>query len=55
MTIADFSRQEILDLSRETTLYEWTAQSAMKPMVVDRANPRTFIASPAVNTPASQA
>jgi len=37
MTIADFSRQEILDLSRETTLYEWTAQSAMKPMVVDRA------------------
>ena len=37
MTIAELSRQEILDLSRETTLYEWTAQSAMKPLVVDRA------------------
>ncbi len=37
MTIADLSRQEILDLSRETTLYEWTAQNAMKPMVVDHA------------------
>ena len=37
MTTADLSRQEILDLSRETTLYEWTAQKAMQPMVVDRA------------------
>jgi taurine--2-oxoglutarate transaminase len=37
MTVADLSREEILDLSRETTLYEWTAQSAMKPLVVDRA------------------
>jgi taurine---2-oxoglutarate transaminase len=37
MTITDLSRQEILDLSRETTLYEWTAQKAMQPMVVDRA------------------
>jgi taurine--2-oxoglutarate transaminase len=37
MTIADLSRQEILDLSRETTLYEWTAQNDMKPMVVDHA------------------
>src|SRR6476646_8719683 len=33
----DLSRQDILDLSRDTTLYEWTAQSAMKPMVIDRA------------------
>jgi len=37
MTIADLSRHEILDLSRETTLYEWTAQSVMNPMVVDHA------------------
>ncbi len=37
MTIADLSRQEILDLSRETTLYEWTEQNVMKPMVVDHA------------------
>ena len=37
MTIADMSRQEVLDLSRETTLYEWTAQKAMQPMVVERA------------------
>lgn len=31
------SRQEILDISRETTLYEWTSQKAMKPLVIDRA------------------
>ena len=37
MTIAELSRQEILDLSRDTTLYEWTAQSVMKPLAVDRA------------------
>lgn len=37
MTLTDLSRQEIVDLSRETTLYEWTVQSAMKPLVVDRA------------------
>ncbi len=37
MMTYDLSRQEILDLSRETTLYEWTAQKAMQPMVVDRA------------------
>ncbi len=37
MTATDLSRQEILDLSRETTLYEWTAQKAMQPMVIDRA------------------
>src|SRR5260221_6312696 len=37
MAIGDLSRQEILDLSRETTLYEWTAQSAIKPLVVDHA------------------
>lgn len=37
MTTTDLSRQEILDLSRETTLYEWTAQSTIKPMVIDRA------------------
>src|SRR5258708_2356468 len=37
MAIGDLTRQEILDLSRETTLYEWTAQSVMKPLVVDHA------------------
>src|SRR5919108_1361254 len=37
MTLTDLSRQDILDLSRETTLYEWIAQSAMKPLVIDRA------------------
>lgn len=37
MTTHDLSGQEILDLSRETTLYEWTAQSLIKPMVIDRA------------------
>lgn len=31
------SRQEILDISRDTTLYEWTAQKTMKPLVIDRA------------------
>ena len=37
MTTTDLSRQEILDISRETTLYEWTAQKVMKPMVIDHA------------------
>lgn len=37
MTIVERSRQAILDLSRATTLYEWTAQKAMKPLVIDRA------------------
>lgn len=37
MTIADLSRQDILDQSRATTLYEWTAQRVMQPLVVDRA------------------
>ncbi len=37
MTFYDLSRDEILDLSRDTTLYEWTAQRAIQPMVVDRA------------------
>src|SRR5215211_5901393 len=37
MTAPDLSRQEILDLSRDTTLYEWTAQKVMKPMVIERA------------------
>ena len=37
MSISDLSRQEILDLSRETTLYEWTAQNAIKPLVVVHA------------------
>src|SRR5262245_4725326 len=37
MTLTDLSRQDILDISRATTLYEWIAQSAMKPLVVDRA------------------
>ena len=30
------SRQEVLDLSRDTTLYEWATQNAMKPMVIDK-------------------
>lgn len=37
MTTYDLSRDEILDLSRETTLYEWTAQKAMHPLVIERA------------------
>ena len=37
MTIPQMSRQEIVDLSHDTTLYEWTVQSAMKPLVIDRA------------------
>ncbi|HMO59654.1 MAG TPA: aminotransferase class III-fold pyridoxal phosphate-dependent enzyme, partial [Roseiflexaceae bacterium] len=37
MTTTERSRQEIVDLSRATTLYEWTAQKAMNPLVVDRA------------------
>jgi taurine--2-oxoglutarate transaminase len=37
MTTADLSRQAIVDLSHDTTLYEWTAQRVMKPLVVDRA------------------
>lgn len=37
MAIQDLTRQQILDLSRETTLYEWTIQNTMKPLVVDHA------------------
>ena len=37
MTLYDLSRDEILDLSRDTTLYEWTAQRTMQPLVVDHA------------------
>jgi taurine---2-oxoglutarate transaminase len=38
MTITtDLSRQEIIDISHNTTLYEWTTQSAMKPLVIDHA------------------
>jgi taurine--2-oxoglutarate transaminase len=37
MTTTDRTRQEILDLSRATTLYEWTAQKTMNPLVIDRA------------------
>jgi taurine---2-oxoglutarate transaminase len=37
MTTVERSRQEILDISRETTLYEWTAQKAMKPLAIERA------------------
>ena len=37
MAIPPMSRQEIVDLSHDTTLYEWTVQSAMKPLVIDRA------------------
>ncbi|MGH2502866.1 MAG: aminotransferase class III-fold pyridoxal phosphate-dependent enzyme [Ktedonobacterales bacterium] len=33
----DMTTQEIIDLSRQTTLYEWTAQSVITPIVVDRA------------------
>ncbi len=31
------TRQEIVELTRETTLYEWAVQSAMKPIVIDHA------------------
>jgi taurine---2-oxoglutarate transaminase len=37
MTLVERSRQEILDISRETTLYEWIAQKAMKPLAIERA------------------
>jgi taurine---2-oxoglutarate transaminase len=37
MTPTELSREEIVDLSHQTTLYEWTVQSAMKPLVIDRA------------------
>src|ERR1043165_2361432 len=37
MTLTELSRQEIVDLSHQTTLYEWTVQSAMKPLVIDHA------------------
>jgi taurine--2-oxoglutarate transaminase len=37
MAIGDLTRQEIVDLSHDTTLYEWTAQSVVRPLVVDRA------------------
>jgi hypothetical protein len=37
MTVTALSRQDIIDISHETTLYEWTVQSAMKPMVIERA------------------
>src|SRR5579884_1166690 len=31
------TRQEIADLTHETTLYEWAVQSAIKPIVIDHA------------------
>jgi taurine--2-oxoglutarate transaminase len=37
VTTTELSSQEILDLSRATTLYEWTAQKVMKPLAIDRA------------------
>src|SRR5690348_16798496 len=37
MATDDLTQQQILDLSHETTLYEWTAQSTIKPLVVDHA------------------
>lgn len=37
MIAPDLSGQDILDLSRDTTLYEWTAQSAIRPLAIDRA------------------
>jgi taurine--2-oxoglutarate transaminase len=36
-TLEQLTREEILAMSRETTLYEWTAQKVMKPMVIERA------------------
>jgi taurine--2-oxoglutarate transaminase len=35
--IGDLTGQEIGDLSRQTTLFEWTAQRAMSPLVVAHA------------------
>src|ERR671917_375010 len=37
MTNAAYSAQEILDASRDTSLFEWSAQGAVQPLVVDRA------------------
>ena len=37
MSIGELTGQEIAELTRETTLYEWTAQSVVKPLVVDHA------------------
>jgi taurine--2-oxoglutarate transaminase len=37
MNNPELSRQEILDFSRETTLYEWSTQKSMQPMVVEHA------------------
>ncbi len=37
MTIVERSSQEVLDLSRQTTLYEWAAQKATKPLAIERA------------------
>jgi taurine--2-oxoglutarate transaminase len=36
-TAEKLTRQEIVDRTRETTLYEWTAQRAMQPLVIDHA------------------
>ena len=36
MTFYDLSRDEILDVSRDTTLYAWNAERAIQPLVVDR-------------------
>ena len=37
MTNAGHSAQEILDASRATTLFEWSAQGSVQPLVVERA------------------
>lgn len=37
MTTTELSSQEILDLSREYTLYDWGVQSALKPIPIDHA------------------
>ena len=37
MVTGDLTREEIVELSHQTTLYEWTAQSAMTPLVIDHA------------------
>ncbi|MCU0495136.1 MAG: aminotransferase class III-fold pyridoxal phosphate-dependent enzyme [Chloroflexaceae bacterium] len=37
MTVAELSTQEILDLTREHTLYDWSVQGAVKAIAIDRA------------------
>jgi taurine--2-oxoglutarate transaminase len=37
MTLAERSRQDIVDISHATTFYEWMAQKAANPLVIDHA------------------